>query len=75
MGPGASDFGKPPRNSSYSPGMQVVRSPEVEAVARRIWESFAAGNKPAVANMMSKDPAARWVLTADYEWFGSDPTL
>jgi class 3 adenylate cyclase len=50
--------------------MEVIRSPEVEAVARRIWENFAAVNKPALANIVSRDPAARWVLSADDEWFG-----
>ena len=47
-----------------------MRSPEVEAVARRFWENFAAANKPALANMKSRDPALRMVLSADDEWFG-----
>ncbi|HSG78968.1 MAG TPA: adenylate/guanylate cyclase domain-containing protein [Acidimicrobiia bacterium] len=49
--------------------MDIERSPELEAVVRRVWTNFAAGNGPALANMTSRDPAVRFILSADDEWF------
>jgi class 3 adenylate cyclase len=59
-----------PVESSILHGVEVMRSPEIEAVARRSWTSWAAADGPAFHNLTSRDPAIRWILAADDEWFG-----
>lgn len=51
--------------------MEIERSAEVEAVVRRMWAAFAGGTSAAIANLTSSNPALRFILTADDEWFGN----
>ncbi|MDH3247389.1 MAG: nuclear transport factor 2 family protein [Acidimicrobiia bacterium] len=55
--------------------MEIQRSPELEAVVRRLWKAFAEGSAPALANLLSDDPALRFVLSSDDSWFGQADTL
>jgi class 3 adenylate cyclase len=49
--------------------VQIQRSPELEAVVRRIWTAFSQGSTAAIDNMTSDDPSTRFILSADDEWF------
>ena len=47
----------------------VRRSPEVEAVFRRLWKAFVDGSEAAFRNLMSSDASFRLILSADDQWF------
>lgn len=47
----------------------VRRSPEVEAVVRRIWRAFVDGSEAAIRNLTSSDAGFRMILSADDQWF------
>lgn len=56
---------------SYTrPSME--RSPEVEAVVRRMWQAFVDRDRLAIANMTTDNPDLRFVLSADDEWINGD---
>ena len=48
---------------------RVRRSPEVEAVFRRVWRAFVDGSEAAMRNLMSGDAGFRMILSADDQWF------
>ena len=51
----------------------MKKSPEIEAVVRRYWDAILAGDADAIRNLTSYDPNARYIATADDEWWlGSD---
>lgn len=47
----------------------VRRSPEVEAVVRRLWRAFVEGSEAAFRNLLSSDDGFRMILSADDQWF------
>lgn len=49
--------------------MGFQRSPELEAVMRRLWKVFASGSVEALSNMISSSPDVRFILSADDDWF------
>lgn len=51
--------------------MEIVRSPEIEAVVRRLWSAFGSGSGSTFANLTSRHPAARFILAADDLWLDS----
>ena len=55
--------------------MNIERSPELEAIVRRMWTSFATGATAAIANIMVDDEASRVILSADDEWFSHSDHL
>lgn len=55
--------------------MEIERSPELEAVVRRLWTAFAAGATSTIANMVTTDASARIILSADDEWFSDADNL
>ncbi len=48
---------------------RVRRSPEIEAVFRRLWRAFVDGSEAAFSNLMSSDAGFRMILSADDQWF------
>ncbi len=52
----------------------IKRSPEIEAVVRRLWDSFVVGSEAAIRNLTSAHPSYRMILSADDQWF-SGPGL
>lgn len=50
----------------------MERSPELEAVIKRMWEAWARRDLDAVTNMVSRHPGYRMILSADDEWFQGD---
>jgi class 3 adenylate cyclase len=50
----------------------MERSPELEAVIKRMWHAWANQDVDAVTNMMVPDPGYRMILGADDEWFQGD---
>lgn len=60
-------------DAHVSSGMGFQRSPELEAVVRRLWKVFTSGSVEALSNMISSSPDVRFVLSADDHWIaGSD---
>ena len=47
---------------------RVRRSPEIEAVFRRLWRAFVDGSEAAFSNLMSSDAGFRMILSADDQW-------
>ena len=51
----------------------IEKSPELEAVTRRLWRLFASGAAEGVTNLISAHPDVRFILSADDAWLaGSD---
>jgi adenylate cyclase len=50
----------------------MERSPELEAVIKRMWHAWASQDIEAVTNMIMSDPGYRMILSADDEWFQGD---
>ena len=50
----------------------MERSPEVEAVVRRMWKAFVERDRLAIANITTDHPDLRFVLSADDEWIKGD---
>jgi len=51
----------------------MEKSPELEAVFRRIWRVFAEGSVDGLSNMLSAHPGVRFILSDDDNWIaGSD---
>jgi class 3 adenylate cyclase len=48
--------------------VDIRRSPELEAVNRRIWMAFARADDAALRNMIVTDPAMRFLLSGDEGW-------
>jgi adenylate cyclase len=48
---------------------KVRRSPEVEAVFRRLWRAFVEGSEAAFRNLLSNDAGFRIILSADENWY------
>jgi class 3 adenylate cyclase len=46
----------------------MERSPEIEAVVRRLWKAFVDQDRQALANMTTDNPDLRAILNADDEW-------
>jgi adenylate cyclase len=55
--------------------MGFQRSPELEAVMRRIWKVFASGSIEAMSNMVSTNPDVRFILSADDNWIAGSENL
>lgn len=55
--------------------MKIERSPEIEAITRRLWKSFQDASEPAIANIFSLDPSVRMILSADDQWFSGGPAV
>lgn len=51
-------------------GVDIRRSPELEAIVRRLWMAFARADGSAMGNMVVSDPALRFLLSGDEEWLG-----
>lgn len=55
------------------PDMPMEKSPELEAVCKRLWRVFAEGSVDALSNLVSAHPGARFILSDDANWIaGSD---
>jgi class 3 adenylate cyclase len=50
----------------------MERSPELEAVVKRMWHAWASQDIEAVTNLIMRDPGYRMILSADDEWFQGD---
>jgi class 3 adenylate cyclase len=55
--------------------VDIRRSPELEAVNRRIWMAFARADDAALRNMMVTDPAMRFLLSGDEDWLEGDEVV
>jgi adenylate cyclase len=68
--------GSPPdsgRTDCHTADVEIRRSPELEAVIRRLWASFARGDVAAMENLFVSDPALRFILSGDEDWLeGAD---
>ena len=54
----------------------IEKSPELEAVTRRLWRIFASGSVEALPNLVSAHPDVRIIFSADDNWVaGSDRLL
>lgn len=56
-------------------GVDIRRSPELEAVVRRLWKAFARADDSAMGNMMVSDPALRFLLSGDEDWLEGDEVV
>ena len=58
------------------PTTPIEKSPELEAVTRRLWTLYGSGSAKATANLISAHPDVRFILSADDAWIaGSDGIL
>jgi len=55
--------------------VDIRRSPELEAVVRRMWMAFARADDASLGNVTVTDPALRFVLSGDEEWLGGDEVV
>jgi class 3 adenylate cyclase len=55
--------------------VEIKRSPELEAVLRRLWMAFATADHAALGNMTVTDPALRFLLSGDDDWLGGDEVV
>jgi adenylate cyclase len=55
--------------------VEIKRSPELEAVVRRMWMAFATADDAALGNMTVTDPALRFLLSGDEDWLGGDEVV
>jgi adenylate cyclase len=56
-------------------GVDIRRSPELEAVIRRLWMAFISVDDSAMGNLMVSDRALRLLLSGDDDWFGGDEVV
>jgi class 3 adenylate cyclase len=55
------------------PDMQIEKSPELEAVFRRVWQAFEDGSLDALSNLLSSHPDVLFILSDAANWItGSD---
>jgi hypothetical protein len=50
------------------PDMPMEKSPELEAVFKRVWQAFAEGSLDAISNMYSAHPGLLLILSDDANW-------
>lgn len=55
--------------------VDIKRSPELEAVIRRLWMAFARADDSAMGNLMVSHPALRFLLAGDEDWIGGEDVV
>ncbi len=55
--------------------VDIRRSPELEAVVRRMWMAFTRADDAALGNVTVNDPALRFLLSGDEDWLGGDEVV
>jgi class 3 adenylate cyclase len=55
--------------------VEIKRSPELEAVVRRLWTAFATADDAAMGNMTVTDSALRFLLSGDEPWLEGDEVV
>ena len=55
----------------------MERSPELEAITRRMWDRFGAGDREALENLFVRHPGLRIILSGDDDWLAGQglPTM
>jgi class 3 adenylate cyclase len=57
------------------PDMPMEKSPELEAVFKRVWQAFAEGSLDAISNMYSAHPGLLLILSDDANWITGSENL